>query len=198
MELFTSTLIKFWYTIFIVFILARFLYYRYNGKKELLFTYILLSAIISFLCILISRVELSLGFALGIFAIFGIIRYRTTQVSPREMTYLFLCVGTAAKNILAPVEIDFYRLVISDISILLLAGLAEYFLFRRSNYSKTIIYNNLELIHPERRNELEEDLSTKFGINHINKIEVGDINTAKKFAKIQVHFRDDEGLKMEE
>lgn len=190
MELFTTTLIKFWYTILIVFIMARFLYYRYDGKKELLFTYILLSAIISLLCILISRVELSLGFALGIFAIFGIIRYRTTQVSPREMTYLFLCAGTAAKNILAPEDIEFYRIIVSDVSILILAGSSEYFLFRGKNLSKNIVYNRLDLIHPNKHKELEVDLSDRFGIKDIHEIKVGEINTVKKFAKIQVVFKD--------
>jgi hypothetical protein len=190
MELFISTLAKFWYTMLIVFIISRFLYYRYQGKKEILFTLILLSAIISFLCILISRVELSLGFALGIFAIFGIIRYRTTQVTPREMTYLFLSAGTAAKNILAPADLEFYRLVISDVSILALAALAEYFLFRGSDNTKRIVYNNLELIHPDKRTELENDLGNRFGISEIQNIKVGNINTAKNTADLLVYFKD--------
>lgn len=193
MEDFYFILIKFWYTILIVFILARLFYYRYNGKKELLFTYILLSAIISMLCVLISRVEISLGFAIGIFAIFGIIRYRTTQVTPREMTYLFLCAGVAAKNILAPEDAPFSRIIISDIAILLIAGLAEYFLFSNNTSigSKEIIYNNLELIHPEKRKELESDLDVKFGISGITKIKVIKINTVKNFARIIVEFKPD-------
>ena len=192
MDIFLSTLVKFWYTMLIVFILSRFLYYRYQGKKEILFTLILLSAIISFLCILISRVELSLGFALGIFAIFGIIRYRTVQVTPREMTYLFLSAGTAAKNILAPDDMEFHRLVISDLSILILAALAEYFLFRRKDCTKHVLYNNLDLIHPDKRIVLEKELKDRFGISEIQKIKVGDINTAKKTADLLVYFKDSE------
>ena len=190
MDILSPTLIKFWYTMTVVFILSRFFYFRYQGKKEILFTLILLSAIIAFLCILISRVELSLGFALGIFAIFGIIRYRTVQVTPREMTYLFLAAGTAAKNILAPEDIEFYRLLISDVSIILLAGMAEYFLFRRKEATKRIVYNNLDLINPEKRTALENDLRTRFGITDIDKIKVGDINTAKNTAELFVAFQD--------
>lgn len=192
MEEFYVVLLRFWYTIFVIFILARLFYYRFNGKKELLFTYILLSAIISMLCILIMRVEISLGFAIGIFAIFGIIRYRTTQISPREMTYLFLCAGTAAKNMLVPENVDFIRILLSDASILLIAGLAEYFLFKASLIKKDIVYNNLALIHPNRRKELEEDLNLKFGIAGITKIKVGDINTVKNSAKINVEFKEDQ------
>lgn len=186
-------LTKFWYTLAFVFILSRVLYYRYNGKREILFTYILLSSIIAFLCILISRVEISLGFALGIFAIFGIIRYRTTQVSPREMTYLFLCTGTAAKNMLAPENMEFYRLIYSDVSLLLIAAVAEYFLFRKVSFTKHIVYNNLDLIHPDKRDELKRDLQKRFGIPNIEKVKVGDINTAKKSANLTVYFQDKGG-----
>lgn len=190
MEQFISTHIRFWYTLLIVFILARFLYYRNQGKKEILFTYILLSVIISLLCILISRVEISLGFALGIFAILGIVRYRTTELSPREMTYLFLCVGTSAKNILAPVDLEFYRILISDVSVVLIAALAEYFLFRGNSSTKSILYNNLELINPNKRADLETDLDKKYGISGIKDIQVSDINEVKKFAKIIVNYND--------
>ena len=193
MELLIQTLSRYMYTMLVVFILTRFLYYRFNGKRELLFTYILLSAIICLLCVLISRVEISLGFALGIFAIFGIIRYRTTQVSPREMTYLFLCAGTAAKNILAPSDMEFYRILFSDVSILIFASLAEYFLFRKNLMTKSIVYDNLTLIHPDKREDLKADLRNKFGLTDIEKIKVGDINMAKKFARLTVQFQDNDG-----
>lgn len=190
MELMVFTLSRYLYTMLGVFILARFLYYRYHGEKELLFTYILLSAIISLLCVLISRVEISLGFALGIFAIFGIIRYRTTQVSPREMTYLFLCSGTAAKNMLAPSDMEFYRILFSDVSILIFAGLAEYFLFRASVLTKKIVYDNLALIHPDKSEELKKDLNTRFGLSDIEEIKVGDINILKQSANLRISFKD--------
>jgi hypothetical protein len=65
---------------------------------EYLFTYILLAAMIALLCIMISRLEISFGFALGVFAIFSLMRYRTAPISPREMTYIFLSTGIAAKK----------------------------------------------------------------------------------------------------
>jgi hypothetical protein len=81
---------------------------------EYLFTYILLAAMIALLCIMISRLEISFGFALGVFAIFSLMRYRTAPISPREMTYIFLSTGIAAKNLLAPMDIDFYRFLVSE------------------------------------------------------------------------------------
>lgn len=184
-----TSLQRYVYTMIVVFVIARFLYYPHDGKREFLFAYVLLSAIIAMLCTLISRVEISLGFALGVFAIFNIISFRAATVNPREMTYLFICSGVAAKNILAPEEIAFYRLLLSDFLVISIIVLAEYFLFRGKQTSKTITYQNLELIHPDKRTELERDLDRKYGITGINHIEVGEINEVKKFTKLTVNYK---------
>lgn len=90
-------------------------------------------------------------------------------------------------------DAPFFRIIISDISILLIAGLAEYFLFisNTSIGSKEIVYNNLDLIHLEKRKELESDLDVKLGISEITKMIVIKINTIKNFARIIVEFKPD-------
>jgi hypothetical protein len=190
MSLFLETLIEFWYTIAIVFIMGRFLYYVNKGRKEYFFTYILMAAVIFLICVLVKSVELSLGFAIGIFAIFGILRYRTVPISPREITYIFLSVGIAAKNALVPADIEFYKLLVTDGSLLLLAGLFEYFLFRENFFTKILVYNNLDLIHPDRRDELKQDLDQRYGIKAIEKIKIGKIDEVKNSVKLQVSFKD--------
>ena len=90
------------------------LYYRRNGKKTFVFTYVLVSAIIFFLCLMLARVPMELGFAIGLFAVFGIIRYRTSPINPREMTYLLVCAGIAAKNALALDHVEFYKILVTD------------------------------------------------------------------------------------
>ncbi len=190
MDVFIPTMLKFWYTIAVVFIMGRFFYYPNKGKKEYLFTFLLLAAVIAFICILVKRVELSLGFALGIFAIFSIIRYRTTPISPREMTYIFLSAGIAAKNSLVPDDMPFLKLLSSDISLLLIAGLLEYFLFRGKVICKSIIYDNLRLINPDIREELKNDLKQRFGISEIEKIKVGKIDAVKNTVRLMVYFKD--------
>jgi len=152
-----------------------------------------LAAIIYILCVLVKRVELSLGFAIGIFAIFGIIRYRTVPISPREMTYIFLSAGIAAKNSLVPADMEFYKILATDGSLLLLAGLLEYFLFRQKLTTKILVFNNLELIHPDRREELIRELDQRYGIKQIDKIKVGKIDSVKNSVRLQVHFRDTDG-----
>jgi len=184
------SLLRFWYTVAVVFIMSRFFYYVNKGKKEYLFACTLLAAMISLICILVSRVELSLGFAIGIFALFGIIRYRTTPISPREMTYIFLSAGIAAKNSLAPQDLEFYKLLASDVSLLLLAGLLEYFLIKEKLSSKIMVYNNLELIHPKKHHELVQDLDKRYGISGIQKIKVGKIDNVKNSVRLLVYFND--------
>ena len=198
MSLFLLTTLKFWYTIAVVFVLTRLIYYANKGKKEYLFTCLLLSAIIYLICVLIRRVELSIGFAIGIFAIFGVIRYRTQAISVREMTYIFLAAGIAAKNALVPEELGFLKLMSTDISLLLLAGISEFFLFRKSHATKIIVYNNLELIHPEKRSELYEDLRNKYGIFNITKIRVGKIDSVKSSVRLLVSYKDSDDSNFEE
>ena len=186
------TILDFFYILLVVFILGRFIYYPNQGKPEFLFTYLLMAAIISVLCIIISRVSFSLGFALGIFAVFGIIRYRTLPISPREMTYIFLSAGIAAKNALVLEEVDFYRLVAADIFILGTAACAEYFILRKEPSSKLIVYDNLNLIHPDQRPQLIEDLNQRFGISNIKSIKIGKIDAVKNSARLMVYFLDTE------
>lgn len=188
METLLPTLLKFVYTLLVVFVLARFLYYPGKGQKEYLFTYVLLAAIIAELCILISRVEMSFGFALGIFAIFSLIRYRTAPISPREMTYIFLSVGIAAKNHLAPLDIEFYKLMITDGVILLIAAIAEKLLFRAPGIVKTVIYDNLENIHPGKKEALLSDLQQRFGISDVQKVTIEKIDAPKSAVTMNVEF----------
>jgi hypothetical protein len=190
MDLLFTTILEFWYIMLVVFILGRFIYYPNQGKREFLFTYQLLAAIISILCILISRVEFGIGFALGIFAVFSIVRYRTEPISPREMTYIFLAAGIAAKNSLVLDEILFYRMILADVFILVTAWVAEYFLFRKQPTTKLLIYDNLELIHPDKRLELTNDLDQRFGISGVEKIQVGRVDAVKNSARLLIAYQD--------
>lgn len=184
--------LKLWYTLAIIFVLSKYIYYPNNGKKEYLFTFVLMSATIYFICLLVQKVEVSLGFALGIFAVFGIIRYKTRPISPREMTYIFICAGIAAKNsLLSANENYFDRILLSDVTLLLLAGLLEYYLAKGNmQINKRIVCNRLDLIHPEKRAQLEKELSDSFGIQNIKKIKVGKINMDKNTADLVVYFVD--------
>ncbi|MDZ7606935.1 MAG: DUF4956 domain-containing protein [Cyclobacteriaceae bacterium] len=96
------------------------------------------------------------------------------------------------KNQLVPEDISFYKLVVTDVTILLLAGLSEYFLFGSKERTKIIVYNNLEMIRPEKRDELFAELKSKFGIANIKTLKIGKIDVPKSTVRLQVTFRDTE------
>ncbi|MCK4747947.1 MAG: DUF4956 domain-containing protein, partial [Bacteroidales bacterium] len=96
---------RFFLNLIVVVIISRFFYYP-NGKgtKEYLFTYISTSIVIFLVCILVSKVKVELGIALGLFAIFSVIRFRSVQATPRELSYLFICLGISLMNALIPFD----------------------------------------------------------------------------------------------
>jgi len=152
-----------------------------------LFTYILISLIVFFICFLLSNVKLQIGFALGLFAIFGILRYRTSQIPIREMTYLFLVIGISVINSLAGKKISYAELLFTNFAIIFITyGLEKLWLFKHEA-SKQITYDKIHLIKPDKHNELITDLKERTGLN-IHRIEIGKINFLNDTATIIVYY----------
>ena len=189
---FLEFIFDFSYTIILITLIAGFLYYRRNGQKAFFFTYVLVAAVVFQICIMLVRIPMELGFAIGLFAIFGIIRYRTSPINPREMTYLLVSAGIAAKNALALEYFEHYKILASDALIVLIIVLLELLLFKKSSRVKIIVYNKLDLIHEDLRPQLISDLETSFGIKNIQKIQVGKIDTVRNSAQLKVYFLDTE------
>ncbi len=181
--------IRFGINLIVVLLLVRWLYYSASKRKDYLFTYILISSVVFLLCFLLESVTLQIGFALGLFAIFGIIRYRTNPMPIKEMTYLFLVIGISVINALTTgtgmVEILFANVVI----ILITFGLEKVWLLRHVS-SKTIIYEKINLIVPEKYGELIADLKERTGISDIKKVEIGKINFLKDTCRMIVYYED--------
>jgi len=174
-----------------VVVLGRFIYYPKQGRsREYLLTYISTSLIIFIVCIMLSQVKVEMGIALGLFAVFSVIRFRTTLATPRELSFLFVSLGLALLNALVPLDNPFIRLLTSNLLILAIMCVADYFLFRDRGVAKMINYDRLDLLDELKRNEMEADLKERFGIQNIKKIQVGDIDTLKGRAKIKVWIHD--------
>ena len=180
----------FTYTIVLVALISGLLYYRRKGKKTFFFTYVLVAAVVFQLCIMLVRIPMELGFAIGLFAIFGIIRYRTTPINPREMTYLLVAAGIAAKNALAIDFFDYYKVVVSDAFLVTVIVLMEMLLFKKQAKMKQIVYKKLDLIHENQRSQLIKDLEETYGFRNIQKVQVGKIDTVKNLAQLRVFFHD--------
>ena len=148
----------------VVLLLVRVLYYKITPRKDYLFTYILISVTVFFMVFLLENVGVELGFALGLFAIFGMLRYRTQQIPIREMTYLFLVIGVSVINSLANSKVSYAELLLTNAAIVLITYLLEKVFLLRTETKKQINYERIELIKPDRRAELIADLEERTGL----------------------------------
>ncbi len=179
--------IRFFFNSLVIFIAVRFIYYPVRKRKDFLFTYMLISTVIFLLCFLLANVKLELGFALGLFAIFGIIRYRTLQMPIKEMTYLFLVIGISVINALANKKVTYAELILTNALLILVPFMLEKFLLLKHESTKDIVYEKIELIKPENRLKLIQDLEERTGLK-INRVEVGKIDFLKDTAKINIYY----------
>jgi hypothetical protein len=133
-------------------------------------------------------VKLQIGFALGLFAIFGIIRYRTNSIPIKEMTYLFLIIGVSIINALADTKASVVEVLFTNLAIILITfGLEKIWLQKRES-TKTIIYEKIDLIKPENYQELMNDLKERTGIKKIKRIEIGKIDFLKDTCTLQIFY----------
>lgn len=172
----------------VIIILVRVLYYSASKRKDYLFTYILISTIVFLLCYLLENVTLQIGFALGLFAIFGIIRYRTNQIPIKEMTYLFLIIGISVINALANSKTSIADVLFTNLVIIFITyGLEKIWLLKHES-SKKITYEKIDLIKPENREELIKDLQERTGIRKIKRIETGKIDFMRTTCDIMIYY----------
>ena len=187
----TEMLIRFGFFMLVLFFIVYFLYYRKTHRRDYFFTLVLLSVSIFFLIYLLGSVKVKIGFALGLFAIFGVLRYRTETIPVREMSYMFGVISLSVINALAD-SLSFIELLIPNVAIALLIWLFEAIVLRANLASKLILYDRIELITPERREELLEDLRKRTGLN-ITKLNVGSIDFLKDTAVLKIEYETDGG-----
>ncbi len=185
---FLEFIIRFSINLGVIMILVRWLYYSSAKRKDYLFTYILISSVIFLLCFLLESVKLQIGFALGLFAIFGIIRYRTDSMPIKEMTYLFLVIGISVINALSGSNTSIADILFTNIVLIFITyGLEKLWLLRHES-SKSIIYEKINLIKPENYNELITDLRERTGIKNINRVDIGKIDFLKDTCCLTIFY----------
>ena len=187
----TKLLLAFLINLVAIMIIVRWLYYPKCKRGEFFFTYILIAISTFMLIYVLGDVKLKAGIALGLFAMFSIIRYRTEQIAIREMTYLFIIIALSAINGLTISELSLGEVIIINILFILAIIICESKLLI-SHYSyKVIKYDNIGLITPDKRNELIADLEKRTGLKVI-KVEVGAIDFLKDAAIVKMYYKSDE------
>lgn len=193
---FLELILRFSLNMVIILILVRWLYYSSTRRKDFLFTYILISSIVFLLCYLLASVKLQIGFALGLFAIFGIIRYRTTSMPIKEMTYLFLIIGVSIINALADTKTSVAEVLFTNFAIIVITFCMEKIWLQKHELSRTVVYEKIHLIKPENSEEFINDLQDRTGIKKIKRVEIGKIDFLKDTCILHV-FYDVKGNKVD-
>lgn len=175
-----------------VFVLIRFIYFKINKHRELFFTYFIFNLIIFLMCFFLNKVKISMGAAFGLFAVFGMLRYRTEDLSIKDMTYLFLVIAIGLMTAVIKLEdiayyYEFIFIICTNAFVLLLTYLLESNLLMKKEAAKNVLYENIELIKPAKKAELMLDLEERTGLK-INRISIGKIDFLKDTALIKIYY----------
>lgn len=192
-----------------IFVLVHLIYFKRHKNKDFQFTLILFNCVNFLICYLLSGANLEVGFAFGLFAIFSIMRYRTVTVPIKEMGYLFISVALGLINSLATTQDNYIVLIGANIFIVLLPMFMDRspstanftkggtpVINNANGLTQDIIYERIDLIKPEKRKEMIEDLSNRTGLN-IQKVDILNIDLMQDVATVKAHYSNAEAEKHE-
>ena len=180
-------LLRFAINLLFCWIIVGVFYYPKSKRRDYYFTFMMFSVVIFLMIFLMDNVKVQIGFALGLFAIFGMIRYRTEQIPIREMTYFFAVVGLSVINGLA-MTVSYVELAVTNILVLLAVFVLERIKRKNQLETKIILYEKIELVKAGKEAELMADLRERTGLD-ILKVEVGHINFLKDTAYVKIHYK---------
>ncbi len=186
---FGKLIFKFAIDFIFLFVIVRLVYYKVKDEKDYVFTFFIFNILTFFICYLLRKVPMEMGFALGLFAVFGILRYRTEAIPVRQMTSLFIVIGISMINALANKSISIMELVFTNGIITLITYAIDRVWFQSLELSKSITYEKIDLIIPEKEEELIEDLKLRTGLN-INSVKVGKIDFLRDTAQVTIYYKE--------
>lgn len=184
-----TLLLRFAFNTLVTWYIIHFLYYPKSRRRDYYFTFMLISVSVFFLIFLLGSVKLKIGFALGLFAIFGIIRYRTESMPVREMTYLFVLIALSVINALA-VTLSYAELLVTNLIFIVFIRVSEDNRWISHVSCKLVLYDRIDLVLPERRAELIEDLQRRTGLTVV-RIEVGAMDFLHDTVMLKVYYAAD-------
>ena len=171
-----------------VLIIIRFIFYPVYRERSYVFTTILINITIFLICFLLGSLNLKIGFAFGLFAVFSIIRYRTEQIPIRKMTYMFTVIIVAVLNALSDENISYAELVLANMVIVMAVLILEKNIFIARENTRVITYEKIELIKPQNYKKLIADLKERTGLNII-KADIVTINFLNDTAQLKILYQ---------
>jgi len=191
-EDFYKLLLLFSFNLVVTFIIGRVIYYNFNNrKKQFLFAYMLIGSVVFFLCFALKAFKFNTGVAIGLFALLGIIRFRTDPIPIKEMSYLFIFIGLSMINAFSK-KMSLYEIVFINFLSIAILYFMEMFLNTKTTEKTTatidLIYGKIENTKPEKREILIADLSSQIGLE-IEKVKVGKINLKTQEVNLKVYYK---------
>ncbi|MFC3811104.1 DUF4956 domain-containing protein [Lacihabitans lacunae] len=168
-----------------VIILVRFIYFRHYRRTDLFLTFFGFNIIIFLITYLLNKVEMSMGAAFGLFAVFSMLRYRTENISAKDMTYLFFAIALGLITAISKGSWD--DLGIMCVIMLALTALLEGGVLMKKEQTKEIVYDKIGLITPEKNEELIEDLKLRTGLD-IHRVNIQEVDFLKDSTKIIIFY----------
>lgn len=182
-------LFRFFLNFIFLTIIVRFVYYPKTKRRDYVFTYLLIGLITFFLSFALKKVDIGIGMGLGLFAVFGIIRYRTQTIEIKEMTYLFVVIGLSVVNSLASGEISFLDVLLLNVTALIAITGLEFYWWRDKEKMQVVIYEKINLIQPQEHDAMKADLEKRLGYNVV-RFEIGKINFLNDTAEVRVFYKE--------
>lgn len=189
-EPFVAMLIRLAVCLVVNLVIVDRLYYKKSRRRDFYFTFMLISLAIFFLVFFMifvledMKAKTSIGIGIGLFGIFSIMRYRTDAMPVREMTYLFVIISLSVVNAIAA-SVSIVELLVTNLIVVAAIWLCEHRL--KLEPSKLVQYDRLELIKPDRREDLKADLEMRLGLK-VRKVEVGAIDMLRDMAVLRVYY----------
>lgn len=202
--------VRFAFNLFFLVLIVRFGIYPRLRDRDFLFTAVMMNITAFFICFTLKKLDLGLGMALGLFAIFGVLRYRTDAIRTKEMTYLFILIGVAVINSLSNKQTSYVELITVNTVILIAAVLKETIVGRTDDNGSngngeksksssttkpkkqrkyTVVYDKLEWLGPQHRDKLIADLVGRLGID-VRRVQIQDIDLTSSQATLTIWYED--------
>jgi hypothetical protein len=186
---FFGILIRFVINLVFIFILIRGIYFRYSKKEKFLFTFFLMGITVFFITSMLKSVFIEFGMAVGLFAVFAILRFRTRNFGLKDMSYIFTTIGLSVINSLKLVGFPVLGVIIFNIFIVISAIVLEEFALRNNTVTHSIIYEDLELLKSSKKQKILKELSELTG-KEIIRYKIRIIDYKEKMATMDISYRE--------
>ena len=192
-SLFSNIFIRFSFNLLIAFVIIKLIYHRDYKGNDFVFTYFMFNTLIFFFAYILGNLDINMAFGFGLFAVFAILRYRTDPIPIKEMTYLFIVITIGVINALSANQVVFIELLFANVTIVLLTFLLERHwvnnLPDNGLSSKTVVYNNMEMIKPENHQALIDELAQKTGLSIVS-CKIGRLNFVENQVNVKLYYKE--------